>query len=132
MLGTDDGSVLGLLLGTADGVMLGDTEGIIDDDGAVLGILLGTLDGVEDGDVLGTDDGQMPHVALQVLENFTSSQSSLLAPSHFVETSSILNSNLESTHGSHVSHVNGQCVDTHQYLHLTTESLLTQLHFLSS
>jgi len=59
--GTFDGKILGLLLRCTDGTKDGSFSD--SDDGTLDGK---ALDGMYDGSTLGANDGQVPHVALQV------------------------------------------------------------------
>ena len=72
MLGNDDGLLLGISDGTADGAVLGyfDIEG--DNDGFIegddVGILLGNMLGIKDGFSLGLSDGKADGVVLGTLD----------------------------------------------------------------
>ena len=77
-LGTDDRLPLGLLLGTAESVeddfLVGDDDGNDDkcndgpDDGETVGTIEGVLICVVDGNELGSDDGSVLGISLDVLE----------------------------------------------------------------
>jgi len=97
--------ILGALL--MEGGVLGVNDGI------VLGMFDVGIDGVDDG----TDDEQIPHVALQVWKKPTIPQLSLPL-AHVCLNPLIINTNFESVHSSQVSHVTGQCVLMLLILHL--------------
>jgi len=80
----DDGKALGNNDGTELGVIEGNTDGV--EDGSVL------IDGILDGEALGTNDGQTPHVALQVWKTPVTLQFSSLAIVHVLYSSSNINS----------------------------------------
>jgi len=101
-------------------------------DEAVVGL---SFDGAENGAAVGTsfsDNSQVPHVALQVLETPLISHESSFAISQVASSFLKMNSAFESIQVSQVSHVLGQCELTLSKSHLFSFLLLAQTQFMFS